>query len=293
MRPMTTLARLALASLVFSTFGCNSPDELIAEQKDMICACETFDCAMDVLHGPINQKLKDLDKAGTVELSEQARADKARMMDCILAFKEKELGGAGAQPDRKLAPSHERGARAPERSATPNLLAAKLPVPDDAPFKGAADGSVVMHLFFDLQDPFGKRLMPKLAELVAENAKLKIVFRHHPLAFHKDAKLAHQAAVEAYVQKGNDGFRKMHDLLVANQRKLGRGDLVGYAKTVGLDVPAFEKALDAGTHAVRVDADAKVAEDAGIRGVPAMVIDKRVLTGAQPKSALQSFVAGS
>ena len=46
---------------------------------------------------------------------------------------------------------------------------------------------------------------------------MKVVWRHKPLPMHKDAPLASEAAQEAYKQKGNDGFWKMHDLLFEKQ----------------------------------------------------------------------------
>ena len=70
---------------------------------------------------------------------------------------------------------------------------------------------------------------------------VQIVFKHNPAPDDAKARLAHEAAVEA----GRQGkFWEMHDLLFANQAKLGRDDLVGYAKTLGLDGAAFTRALD-------------------------------------------------
>jgi len=179
----------------------------------------------------------------------------------------------------------------PKSKPAKMTLDAPLDVPEDAPVKGNADGKQVLHLFADFQDPFAKRLLPTLDELVAEHPDLKIVFRHNPLPFHKDALLAHQAAVEAYTQKGNEGFWAMEDLLFANQRKLGRADLVGYAKKIGLDVAAFDKALDSGAHEARVQADKKVAADAGVRASPVMIVGTKVIRGALPKSTIEAVLA--
>jgi hypothetical protein len=37
----------------------------------------------------------------------------------------------------------------------------------------------------------------------------------------------------------------MHDRIFANQRQLGRDDLLRHAKAILLDVPAFERCLEA------------------------------------------------
>ena len=47
--------------------------------------------------------------------------------------------------------------------------------------------------------------------------RIKFVWRNMPLPMHPDAPLAAQASMEAFKQKGSDGFWKMHDLLYANQ----------------------------------------------------------------------------
>ena len=77
----------ALFVLPVAVTGCNkSSEKLLKEQSDQVCACSTFDCAMKVLKGPINQELKT--RKG--KLSEEGRKEKQRMMKCIFALKAKE-----------------------------------------------------------------------------------------------------------------------------------------------------------------------------------------------------------
>ncbi len=163
--------------------------------------------------------------------------------------------------------------------------------PPDAPFKGNPKGTIVVQLFSDFQCPFCSRINTTLEALVKGNADVKLVWRHNPLAFHKDAPLAHEAALEAYAQKGNKGFWQMHDLLFANQKALGRADLEKYAGDMGLDLTKFRKALDTRKHQKRVDQDQADASSAGIRGTPACVVDRWFLSGAQPLSKFERAVA--
>ena len=77
--------------------------------------------------------------------------------------------------------------------------------------------------------------------------------------------------MEAYKQRGNDGFWKMHDTLFANQKTpdgLKRPALEQYASDEGLDMNRFRAALDHSSHAAEIDADAKSAADARINGAP-------------------------
>jgi protein-disulfide isomerase len=166
--------------------------------------------------------------------------------------------------------------------------------PPDAPFKGAANAKVVIHEFSEFECPFCKRVGPTLEELEkAYPGKIKIVWRHMPLAFHKNAQLASEAAQEAYAQKGNTGFWKYHDELFGAQGTPGgleRPNLEAIAEKLGLDMTKFRQALDSGKHTARVKKDAEAAQNAGISGTPAFVINGYFLSGAQPPAAFKKLV---
>jgi protein-disulfide isomerase len=109
--------------------------------------------------------------------------------------------------------------------------------------------------------------------------ELRVVFRHFPLGFHKEAHLAAQAAMAAHDQ---GKFWQYHDKLFENPEKLARVDLERFAKEVGLKMDTFKKALDTGKYKAYVDADQAMATTAGIDGTPTMVINGRKLVGAEP-----------
>ena len=81
---------------------------------------------------------------------------------------------------------------------------------------------IVITEFSDFQCPFCSRVNGTLKQILdTYGDKVKIVWRHKPLPFHKDAPLAHQAAHEAFVQKGSKAFWAFHDKLFAGQRNAG------------------------------------------------------------------------
>jgi protein-disulfide isomerase len=161
-----------------------------------------------------------------------------------------------------------------------------LALPTSAPTKGPANAKVTMQIVSDFQCPFCARAEDTVAE-VAKNYgdKIKIIWRDLPLDFHADAPLAAQAAREAFKQKGSDGFWKMHDLLFKNQKTengLKREALEKYAGEIGLDMTKFKAALDNQTHKASIDADKKLAQDAGIQGTPGFIVNGYFINGAQP-----------
>jgi protein-disulfide isomerase len=153
---------------------------------------------------------------------------------------------------------------------------------NDNPYKGNKNGKVIIQAFSDFECPYCSRVNPTLKQILEENPDVKVVWRNMPLPFHKNAKLAAEAAQEAFVQKGNDGFWKFHDKLFENQKAMTRPDLDKYAQELGLDMAKFKKALDEGKHTKHVEADMEVAGKAGVRGTPAFTVNGYFISGAQP-----------
>jgi protein-disulfide isomerase len=156
----------------------------------------------------------------------------------------------------------------------------------DQPFLGARDAKVVIVEFADFQCPFCGRVEATMQELLTlYPGKIKIVWRHRPLAFHPDAHLASEAAVEAFRQKGNDAFWAYQTLLFQKQSVSGglkKKALLEYADRLGLDPVRFAAALEDHRDSAVVDADATIADAAGINGTPAFVINGVFISGAQP-----------
>ena len=173
----------------------------------------------------------------------------------------------------------------------------QVAVSPNAPARGNMNAKVTIQEFSDFQCPYCKRVEDAVNDVMKNYGdKIKFVWRNEPLPMHADAPLAAQAAMEAYKQKGNDAFWKMHDLLYANQPSqqsqdgLKRDHLEQYAQQIGLDMTKFKAALDNQTHKAEVDADAKAGNDAGISGTPAFVINGYFINGAQPYAKFRKII---
>src|SRR5690606_35436995 len=117
-----------------------------------------------------------------------------------------------------------KGAPEPDKKQAP-------PVPAGAPYKGHANAKVVIQQRSDFQCPFYSRDQGTVTVITKNYGdKVKVVWRDKPLPMHPDAPLAAEAAREALKQKGPDGFWKFHEKMFANQQKLKREDLEGYAQ---------------------------------------------------------------
>ena len=166
--------------------------------------------------------------------------------------------------------------------------------PSDSPSKGSKNAKVVIQEFSDFQCPYCKRVIPTVEEVMKKYSNdVRLVWRHMPLPFHKDAPLASEATIEAKKQKGDSAFWQFHDKLWQVQGEpegLKRESLDKIAQELGLDMTAFKNALDARTHKARVDADAAAGQKAGIRGTPGFVINGYFISGAQPLPAFENII---
>lgn len=100
---------------------------------------------------------------------------------------------------------------------------------------------------------------------------LRLVFRHFPLVnAHPHAEPAAEAAEAAGAQ---GRFWPMHDMLFAHQDAPEDGDLLAYARAVGLDLVRFVGELGAGVHVPRVREDFISGVRSGVNGTPSFFID--------------------
>ena len=149
-----------------------------------------------------------------------------------------------------------------------------------SPVRGPADAPVTIVIFTDFQCPFCSRANPTI-KAIEDNytTNVRVVFKHNPLPFHKDAPLAAEAAMAAHAQ---GKFWEMSDLLFQNQRALKRADLEAYAVRIGLDLRRFNAALNNGEHKKHIEEDKALAAKIGARGTPNFFINGIKIAGAAP-----------
>ncbi len=184
-----------------------------------------------------------------------------------------------------------------QRDATPPLPWERILAPAatrDQPGKGARIGAkLTVQFFADFQCPYCRKAAPVLDEIIAAYpGKVRVVWRHNPLAFHKEAVPAAEAAMEAFAQKGDAGFWAMAKLLfeAVGPDPLGRDALERMGATAGLDLAKLRLALDQHTHLAAIEADQRVAESLGLNGTPAFAIGDYYVSGTRPLDYLRRRV---
>ena len=167
----------------------------------------------------------------------------------------------------------------------------KVPLKGNEPQKGPSDALVTIVEISDFECPFCGRVEPTLKQVQDKYGKdVRVVWMNNPLPFHKNAKGAANAALEAHAQKGDKGFWAMHEKMFANQKALTTDNLEKWAKEQGLNVPKFKKALADDKYGKTIQEQQALASSLGARGTPAFFINGRNLRGAQPLAAFTTVI---
>lgn len=137
---------------------------------------------------------------------------------------------------------------------------------------GPEDAPVTLVEYGDYECPYCG-----MAYLVVKSAQrdlgeqLRFVFRNFPLAeAHPHARLAAEAA-EAAAAQGK--FWETHDVLFEHQDALEAEDLVGYAKSLGLELAQFARDLKDPKYTKRVRDDFRSGVRSGVNGTPTFFIN--------------------
>jgi protein-disulfide isomerase len=193
-----------------------------------------------------------------------------------------QVAQTAAKLDGMLAQANQRRGPDPNKAYTVNTAG--------SPSRGDASAAVTIAEFSDFQCPFCSRVGPTLERVrQVYGDKVRVVWKHNPLPMHKDAPLAHLAAVAA-AEQGK--FWEYHDRLFANQQKLQRPFLSQYARELGLDVARFDRAVDSKAGQPKIDVDAAEGRSLGVSGTPAFFINGHFLNGAQPFEKFAEVING-
>lgn len=153
----------------------------------------------------------------------------------------------------------------------------RLPVGDSA-FMGPANAPVTVTIFFDTQCPFCARVFPLLQDVLKDaslSGKVKVVFKHFPLSFHRDARPAAKALMAAQEQ-GNTHFVRLLDKMLLHQRELTYENFLEWATDVDLDAERFVLDLQQNddVYDKRVEADMLLGtSEAKVRGTPSIYVN--------------------
>jgi protein-disulfide isomerase len=149
------------------------------------------------------------------------------------------------------------------------------------PSAGPSDAPVTIVEFTDYACEYCARhattVLPRL--LATYGSRLRYVVRNFPLT--ESHPQAQQMAQAAECANDQGRFWDLHDALLAHPERLQNDDVRARAKALGLNVDVFGRCLTSGRHYATVLVDAQTAENLGVTGTPAFVVNGVLVVGAK------------
>src|SRR5438552_7990127 len=166
----------------------------------------------------------------------------------------------------------------PENSSTAAMSGTEI-----LDVRGRADAPLSLVDFGDFQCPPCANLSEPINQLERDyRSRLRVVFRHFPLANHQHAREAALASEAASLQ---NRFWEMHDLLYREQSVWSKAPDVrilfnAYAGMLGLNIDRFKKDMESEQAKARVASDEQKAVALGVRTTPTIFINNHAVPAA-------------
>ncbi len=153
---------------------------------------------------------------------------------------------------------------------------------DDASI-GPADAPLLVVEFTDLECPHCARHTATLRRMLdTYGRRMRLVVKHHPLANHRFARVAAEAAVMVQKRAGPTAFFLFQDAIFRDQGALSEPMLIEWAKLAGVsDTAAFRDELDQRVDAGRVREHLALAARLPLGGTPSTIVNGTILVGAR------------
>lgn len=163
------------------------------------------------------------------------------------------------------------------------------PSTSDDPFLGPENASVVLIEVGCFQCPATKEFQPTMKKISQEyRNQIKIMWVDLPIvSLHKNSVLAAEAA-ECANEQGK--FWEYGETLFANQQNAEFSDLIGYAKSLGLNDTQFSDCLSSSKYSNRVEQDLNESTSLGYYGTPTIFVNNRFFVGPQDYKTLKNAI---
>jgi protein-disulfide isomerase len=156
-----------------------------------------------------------------------------------------------------------------------------------APVGGNPSGDVSLVEFFDYNCPYCRRVAPTVAELIAADPGLRVVYKEFPI-LGPGSTFAARAALAAHEQ---GKYAPLHEALMQANETLDEDRVLEIAQSIGLDLERLRE--DMGDPAVdsAIEHNLELAAALGITGTPSFVIGDQIVPGAVDRRTLQNLIA--
>lgn len=180
-----------------------------------------------------------------------------------------------------------------EKALEEEFKAPKKPVIEaNRVISGPKDAPITIVEYSDFECPFCKKGYKVVNQVKEEyGSKVRVIYKHLPLSFHKMAEPASRY-YEAIALQSHNKAQKFHDLVFEDQMGLQNGEafLKKMAKKVGANVSKATKDSKSAQVTKIINADKAEAEKYGFTGTPGFLINGVSVKGAFPFSHFKKII---
>ncbi|WP_348984119.1 DsbA family protein [Mesorhizobium mediterraneum] len=155
-----------------------------------------------------------------------------------------------------------------------------------SPVGGNVGGDVTMAEFFDYNCPYCRQVAPIMAQAIADDPQLRVVYKEFPI-LGPDSVFAAKAALAA----GRQGkYVEFHKALYDAKTRVTEAVALRIAAEIGLDVPRLKTDMQLPDIQAAIDRNAQLAQALKITGTPGFVVGEQIVPGATDLATMKKLI---
>lgn len=162
----------------------------------------------------------------------------------------------------------------------------EIETPFAGAWAGAEDGDVVLVEFFDFNCPYCRQSSADVERLLAEDPRLKVVFRDMPVLGPESERFAQASLAAAEQGRYLDFYRTVF----AGQGALTRERLIRNVRQSGLNEAKVAAAFESQGVDAEIERNMALGRALGLTGTPSYVVGNEILSGAVGYDALKTAI---
>ncbi|SFO68243.1 Protein-disulfide isomerase [Mesorhizobium sp. NFR06] len=155
-----------------------------------------------------------------------------------------------------------------------------------SPVGGNPQGDVTMVEFFDYNCPYCRQVAPTIEQAMAEDPKLRIVYKEFPI-LGPDSVFAAKAALAA-ARQGK--YLEFHKALYGSRTRVTEAAVLKIASETGIDVPRMQNDMQRPEIQALIERNTELAQALRITGTPGFVVGDQIFPGATDLATMKKLI---
>ena len=163
----------------------------------------------------------------------------------------------------------------------------EIETPFGGAYAGDPKGEVSLVVFFDYACPYCRAAHQDVRRLLAEDKRLKVVFRDFPVL----SEASTEAATASLSAAAQGRYVAFHDRMFEEPGRLSHERTVATVRAAGLNEVRTAKEMSGASAKAEIKKNLDLGRALGLTGTPSYIVGNRILSGAVGYEALKSAIA--